>query len=47
MALEGRDCAIKTDFGEWDGWDGGVFEAWGRAEGRKSQIGGGLIGQPQ
>ena len=34
MALGGHDCVIKTDFGEWYGWDGGVFEAQDSAEGR-------------
>ena len=34
MAIGGPDCVIKTDFGEWDGWDSGAFEIWDRAEGR-------------
>ena len=34
MALGGCDCVIKTNFGEQDGWDGGVLEARDCAEGR-------------
>ena len=34
MALGGCDCVITTNFGEWDGWDGGTLEARDGAEGR-------------
>ena len=34
MAIGERDCVIKTDFSEWDEWDGGALEARDRAEGR-------------
>ena len=34
VAIGGRDCVIKTNFGEWGGWGGGAFEALDRAERR-------------
>ena len=34
MAIGGRDCVIRTDFGERDAWDGGALETWNGSEGR-------------